>query len=279
MYKAKPMRTQDFQFAVQLSNTMNWNMTPSDFALAVELEPQGCFVAMDSTEPVGIATCLSYGAVGWFGNLIVKEGWRRRGAGSFLVKHAINYLQRKGAKTVGLYAYPQLTGFYGKLGFRADEEFAVMHAKKPISHSASAVTRIGKDNFPKIALFDKGCFGGKRRKLLEKVLFNKENVGFYDLEEGKTAGFAVAKLYGDMAEIGPLICLPQRQDVAQRLLGAVVSAVAGRETYLCLPKKETALCRELSARGFAEDFTVKRMFFGEFVAKNCISIAESLERG
>ena len=57
---------------------------------------------------MGIATCISFGKVGWFGNLIVKEEIRHKGAGSLLVKHAIDYLQGKGVETIGLYAYPNL---------------------------------------------------------------------------------------------------------------------------------------------------------------------------
>jgi hypothetical protein len=44
-------------------------------------------------------------------------------------------------------------------------------------------------------------------------------------------------------------------------------------------KKQTALADLFSKAGFTEEFSVTRMFFGEFTAKNCIYLAESLERG
>ena len=93
-------------------------MAPEDFQFMTQLEPEGCFVLFDDSKPIGIATCISYGKVGWFGNLIVKEEYRSKGAGSLLVKHAINYLHGKGVETIGLYAYPNLIKFYGNLGFR-----------------------------------------------------------------------------------------------------------------------------------------------------------------
>ena len=99
------MSPSDFQFATDLANTMNWNMTVEDFEFNSSLEPEGCFVAFEDSERVGIATCINFGTVGWFGNLIVEEEFRRKGAGRLLVKHAANYLQSKGAKTIGLYAY------------------------------------------------------------------------------------------------------------------------------------------------------------------------------
>jgi hypothetical protein len=48
---------------------------------------------------------------------------------------------------------------------------------------------------------------------------------------------------------------------------------------VALPKKEIALIATLSNAGFKEEFSVVRMFFGPNAAKNCIYLAESLERG
>ena len=129
MFQVKQMSPSDFQFATKLANSMNWNMAPEDFEFNSSLEPEGCFVAFEDSDRVGIATCISFGTVGWFGNLIVEEKCRRKGAGRLLVKHAINYLQSKGVKTIGLYAYPNLDSFYGNLGFERDMDFSVLHTE------------------------------------------------------------------------------------------------------------------------------------------------------
>ena len=105
------MRAADFSFAIRLANTMNWNMTRNDFEFISVLEPAGCFVLFDGVKQAGIATCISYGSVGWFGNLVVKDEYRRSGGGSALLKHAVNYLRDKGITSVGLYAYPILKIF------------------------------------------------------------------------------------------------------------------------------------------------------------------------
>ncbi len=101
-------------------------MAPEDFEYMLNLEPQGCFVLFDGSERIGIATCISFGKVGWFGNLIIKEKCRKKGAGSLLVKHAVDYLQSRGVKTIGLYAYPNLLNFYSRQGFKEDEDFSVL---------------------------------------------------------------------------------------------------------------------------------------------------------
>jgi hypothetical protein len=63
------------------------------------------------------------------------------------------------------------------------------------------------------------------------------------------------------------------------LLKTILSRLNGLAVSMCIPKKETALLNMLSKAGFREDFGVVRMFLGPAVAKKCIYMAESLERG
>ena len=86
MFQVKLMTADDFPFATELANTMDWNMATEDFQFMQSLEPEGCFVLYDGAKRLGIATCISYGKMGWFGNLIVKEEYRNRGAGSLACK-------------------------------------------------------------------------------------------------------------------------------------------------------------------------------------------------
>jgi GNAT superfamily N-acetyltransferase len=176
MFEVKLMHPKDFSFATELANTMNWNMAPEDFKFMSLLEPEGCFVLYDDLKQVGISTCSSFGKVGWFGNLIVKEENRKKGAGSLLVRHAIEYLHDKGVETVGLYAYPSLEKFYGNLGFLYDMDFSVMRTNKLGEVSAEALLSVGTKNIQKIEKFDRGCFGGDRRKLLESIILQEGNL-------------------------------------------------------------------------------------------------------
>jgi GNAT superfamily N-acetyltransferase len=177
MFQIKLMQPKDFVFATELANTMDWNMAIEDFQFITYLEPDGCFVLFDDSQPIGIATCNSYGNVGWFGNLIVKKEYRGKGAGSQLVKHSIGFLQDKGIETIGLYAYPYLIGFYRDLGFRYDEDFSmqqVPNLKKVFS--SETFSTVGSRHFQQIAEFDNKCFGGDRRKLLESIILEKSNL-------------------------------------------------------------------------------------------------------
>jgi hypothetical protein len=279
MFQVKPMSPDDFLFATNLANTMNWNMVTQDFEFMTSLEPEGCFVLFEGSERLGIATSISYGTVGWFGNLIIKEEYRNKGAGCFLVKHAVDYLLGKGVETIGLYAYPNLIDFYSNLGFKQDKDFAVLHAKTLALSTKEASPEIGKQNIQAIAKFDSQCFGGNRRKLLESIILEEGNLGYFISERERVVGYVAAKVYEDMAEVGPLICQSKRLDIATKLLTIVLGKLTNLNVYLCLPKKETALIHALFKIGFKEDFSVTRMFLGRTAAKNCIYMAESLERG
>jgi len=279
MLQVKPMRAGDFQFATELANTMDWNMATEDFRFMAKLEPEGCFVAFHGTERVGISTSISFGKVGWFGNLIVKEKYRTMGIGSLLVNHSVNYLKSRGVQTIGLYAYPDLTHFYGDLGFRLDEDFSILHAETLGSLNSETLPSARSQEIRAIEKFDRRCFGGDRKKLLESIILEEGNLSYFKSEGNKIAGYVAATVFEKVAWVGPLVCREGKVDVAVALLKAVLADLAGKSVYTVLPKKETSLCNMLFSAGFREDFSVSRMFLGQAVAKNCVYMAESLERG
>jgi GNAT superfamily N-acetyltransferase len=279
MLRAEKMRVEDFPFAVQLANTMNWNMAIEDFEFMTKLEPEGCFVLFHDSERSGIATSVSFGKVGWFGNLIVKEDYRKEGAGSLLVRHAIDYLKNQGVETIGLYAYPHLIGFYESFGFEPDADFLVLQGEAFSSATEGTLREAKKQDVPALIDFDSQCFGAYRKKLLEPILLNMSNLCYISNYEKEITGYVAAKVYDEMAEVGPLICQSNRVDAAMMLLKTILSRLKGLHVSIYVPKKEAALLDMLTKAGFRENFRVARMFLGPAIAKNCIYMAESLERG
>jgi len=279
MFKVKPMRPKDYIFATDLANTMDWNMAPEDFQFMTSLEPEGSFVLFDGLKQVGIATCISYGKVGWFGNLIVRDETRKKGAGSMLVKHAVDYLRSKGVETVGLYAYPNLVRFYGNLGFQYDADFSVLHADALGVVSSEALPIVDAKNIEQIEKFDRTCFGGDRKKMLESIILQRDNLSYCVSKGNEVAGYVAATVYETMAWVGPLVCQEGNFDAAASLVKAVLAKLAGLTVYAALPKNESAISDLLCSVGFKEDFSVARMYLGHSAAKNCIYLAESLERG
>ena len=278
MLQVKLMRPQDFAFAVKLANTMDWDMEEQDFQFNLALEPQGCLTLFDDTEPVGIATCISFGKVGWFGNLIVKEQHRGKGAGRLLLQHAIDYLQGKGVETIGLYAYPHLKSFYGKFGFEQDEDFIVYHNQNVQITAQNELAAKCKD-FSALNRFDSKFFGADRSRVLQAIYQQNSNLCYTLSAEGQLEGYVLAKVYGQMAEVGPLVCEPNQQDKARMLLESVLGSLQGFYVSLYMQQKQALLCKFLVSVGFTEAFRLSRMFLGSLKVQDCIYAAESLERG
>lgn len=175
MLNVKVMSSEDVEFAVRITDTMNWNLTEQDFAFMMQLEPEGCFTLLYNSRKIGIATTICYGKIGWIGNVIVDEKHRRKGAGSTLVKHAMDYLKGKGAETVGLYAYKERINFYTRLRFASDVQFAVLNGKaRYSSFEAANVKEAGKAEIQKIVEFDSFYFGASRKKVAGKKLLARK---------------------------------------------------------------------------------------------------------
>jgi GNAT superfamily N-acetyltransferase len=273
------MTRQDSAFAVQITDQMNWGMVEEDFEFALKLEPEGCFVLFDDQERVGIATTVSFGNMGWFGNLIVEEGHRRKGAGSLLVRHSVDYLRSRGVQTVGLYAYVDKVDFYRRLSFEYDSEFTVLRGKGFSSAKREDVVEASSKNTQQVIDCDALCFGASRRKVLEPMLNDSGNVGYMYMDGKRMLGCAWAKVYDGIADLGPLVCPKGHSDVAIGLLEAVLHRLKDAEVSLCLPKKEKSVLSRLMENGFVESFPVTRMFLNPGTVNDCVYVAESLERG
>jgi GNAT superfamily N-acetyltransferase len=279
MYRVKPMSVEDLEFAVQITDTMDWGMIREDFEFMMQLEPEGCFTLFSNSEKIGIATTISFGEVGWFGNLIVNKTYRGKGAGSTLVNHSIKYLTSRNVKTVGLYAYMDKIPFYQKLGFKYDSDFAVLRGKSFSSPIIADMREAKGNEIEAIIEFDQSCFGASRKKILEPILHDSNNPCYPFFEDGQLAGYVAAKVYDGIADLGPLVCKYGRSDLALTLLKTVLSRLEGFEVSLCIPEKEQEILNFLIESGFKESFRVARMFYGPRIIKECIYIVESLERG
>lgn len=279
MFHVKRMSTADFEFAVRVTDTMGWELVEEDLQFMMKLEPEGCFVLFHDSERIGVATTISFDKVGWLGNVIVTESYRRKRVGTLLVKHCLSYLTNKDVETVGLYSYLDTVPFYKKFGFEYGSEFIVMKGKVFSSSANANLKEARKGDIQALIDYDCSCFGACRKKLLEPLLLTPDNLCYVSIEDRRTLGYGMAKVYEGFAELGPLVCQPDRSDVATDILKAILSRLQGFEVSLCVPRKDNAILPMLLKFGFSEKFRVATMFFGPSVIKDCIYMAESLERG
>jgi hypothetical protein len=154
-----------------------------------------------------------------------------------------------------------------------------MKGKAFSSPVSAGVQKVEEKDIGDIVDFDGSCFGGSRRKLLEPILSDSDNLGYFSMRGGRVVGYSVAKVFRGMAELGPVVCEKGQVDVALSLLRATFNGVKGFEVSFFVPEKEEVLFSMLVENGFSQGFKVERMFHGPLVAGDCVMLAESLERG
>jgi ribosomal protein S18 acetylase RimI-like enzyme len=277
--KIRCMTPEDFAFAVELTDSMNWDFTDRDFQFMMELEPEGCFIALEGTEKVGIVTAICYGKLGWIGNLLVKPENRLRGIGSSLLKHAMGYLMKKGAKTIGLYSYAETVPFYEKFGFKRESNFIRFVIQSLRKQMEVNIPRgMNEADMADAVKLDGACGLYSREKLLRRILTDSRDLCYVARKNGKLIGFIMADWY--RREIGPWLCCPSYTMEALSLLRAVLKKLSETEAHIGVPEKRKNILAALEGVHLKEEFRVIRMFYGEGLVDNsCLLAMESLERG
>lgn len=280
MFRVRVLSEKDFPFAISLTDTMGWGLAEEDFRFMLDLEPNGCFVVMEDGKAVGIATTINFGQVGWVGNVIIEKDRRNRGIGSLLVEHALDYLKERKTEIIGLYAYLRAVPLYSRLGFRSDTNFVVLEGQA-VSKPARGNVRAAEDkDLAGILNLDSCCFGGVRRRLLERIFSNKMNLCYVGCSGDELLGFVFAKRYSELAEVGPLVCRREFEKLPIDLLYAILGDLSDLKVRICVAEDAERVFSTLRGLGFNELFKVVRMFYGGTVSDNgCLVAAESLERG
>ncbi len=274
----RKMRRSDFSFAIRLTDTMNWDLTERDFAFMMELEPEGCFVALADSKRVGITTTTHFGRIGCIGNVIVDEQCRSQGIGVKLVKEAIRYLSEKSATTIALYAYQNTVEFYERLGFQVDHHLIRFTGQGQRNQENCANVRgMTQPDLEEAISMDHKCMNWNRERLLRRKFTESGDLCYVARENGKLIGFVMADRYRQ--EIGPLICRVDRDEEAINLLKTVLRKLVSVDVGIGVSEKRRRIADVLVGMNFKEEFRVTLMHLGESLpTTRCIVAMESLER-
>ena len=274
------MVEEDVASAIQLTETMEWGFTESDFKFMRDLEPRGCFVARDGDKFVGLTTTVRFENLGWIGNVIVDADHRQMGIGSRLVRHAMKYLEDTGVTTIGLYSYPNTAPWYQRMGFKIDKTFIYLVGSGVEHIKVDNVKLIGEESFERVLELDRRCIGASRKKLLRSIFTRSRNLCYATYEDEDLVGFVMAVSASKSAEIGPLICESSSMDKAINLLQALLRMFIGCKVYIGVPQCNPNMLPTLRDLGFRESFHTIRMYYGNPLQDTgCIVAMESLERG
>jgi len=110
------LTTDDVPQALALSQAVGWNQTAADWALAIEMNPEGCFAMEEDGQVVATTTTIRYGTeLAWVGMVLTHPDYRCRGFARALMERALDHLAD--VETIKLDATKMGTPLYRKLGF------------------------------------------------------------------------------------------------------------------------------------------------------------------
>jgi GNAT superfamily N-acetyltransferase len=254
----------DIAFGMELKNTAGWNQTERDWQGYVEFEPDGCFVAENNGRPAGTATAVSYGTrFGWIGMVFVHPDRRRSGIGSALLRHAIDYLQRRGTTGVKLDATPMGRKVYVPLGFR--DEYDVTRYEG-VARAAGAgtdpdIASLTPDNLAAVTTLDAAAFGAERPAVLRSLATRNPELCLLLRERDEMGGYLIAREGQNALQIGPWIA--RDAAAAERLWRAFSARAAGRRVLVDVPAPNAAGSALIGRAGFTVQRGFTRMYLGE----------------
>lgn len=169
MIHLRPMLAADLPLGLRLSRQAGWNQTETDWRRALDLQPDGCFVAECDGVPAGTTTTCLFGDVGWIAMVLVDERLRRRGIGLALMQHALAFLDAQDTTTIRLDATPLGQPLYEQLGFVAEYRLARYEGILEPVAAVDAVEGAMPQQWEALAALDAAVTGTDRRSLLFRL--------------------------------------------------------------------------------------------------------------
>lgn len=253
------IKSLDFNFIIGLALLENIKYSKKDLKRIIDFEPEGCFIALDGKQRLGIVTTITYGNVGWIGNLLVEKSTRRRGTGTKLVNEALEFMQKKNVTIPKLYCFPNRVPFYRRLGFKTEINVQVMVGKGN-KITFSEVNKLSENTLDEILLLDKKIFGADRSRLLRGLYQKFPKNCFTAYHKKKLVGYIMANGSEDEYELGPWVCLPKYQNrYGEQLLRAGINSLYKKIIDLSTPLNNKIIEEILMNYGFKKQGIAVRM--------------------
>ena len=232
----RPFHADDVALFLQLAAGENWMADPWEFESLLSRFPHGCFTAIaDSGDSAGFVTSWRHERSGWIGNLIVAEGYRRRGLGDKLFTTALEALRAAGTETVWLTASASGQALYEKHGFTAVDTIIRWTGRGRQRHAGHEERSDRCASGVSVSSIDHQAWGDRRDALLLATVAR----GRLLLEE---SGFAVVQQWGETLQIGPFSVLDD--STAESLLNDVLHTIPwGTEVCLDAPASNRSALR------------------------------------
>ncbi|MDE0108507.1 MAG: GNAT family N-acetyltransferase [Bryobacterales bacterium] len=251
----RQMLNDDIPGAMLLKHAAGWNQTPGDWQRLLRLEPEGCFVAERDGLVVGSTTVVRYGSeMAWLGMVLVLPEYRRQGIARALVRHALDWLDRRGTNTCGLDATSMGIQLYEQVGFTSTgpiERWERPPEGNLISDAQTSDRCVGTLSAA-LERIDRDACNYDRSRLLRDLCEDSTVTGVIRPE-----GFSFGRPGSSAWFVGP--CVAKNAQVAGTVLRGLLEDRRGQRVFWdFLPSNQAA--RELAAElGFRPVRRLERM--------------------
>lgn len=267
MISIRPMATADVSLGMRLKQQAGWNQLEGDWRRALELEPEGCFVAELAGTAVGTTTTCVFGSVAWIAMVLVDTAHRSQGIGKALLQHALAYLDRRGIPSVRLDATPMGQPLYEKLGFVVEYPLARYDGVAPAKNGSAAADGVTAPagGLEEILELDRAVTATERSKLLRRLFAERPEAWRIVRQQGKLAGFLTIRLGSNAVHLGPCLATAEAGPL---LLTEAWQRLAGQRVFIDIPQGNTPAVRWAEARGLALQRPLMRMCRGPAPAED-----------
>ncbi|MHA1369201.1 MAG: GNAT family N-acetyltransferase [Promethearchaeota archaeon] len=264
--KIRRMTRSDIDALMSLKNEAGWNQLKQDWYRFMQLEPDGCFVAVRDDKIIGSVITTRYDEdLGWIGMLIVRSEDRQAGIGSRLLSQAINYLYER-CNTIQLDATPIGKQLYLRRGFEQCSIIYRFSIRGLSSHLASSnntsiqVIRACKDHVEKIIDLDQELTGIKRKRILKALLLDNIEYSLVASVQDQIRGYISGRPGHVGFQIGP--CIAREFTLASRLICELIKNTRESRYLLDIHAKNDEIINFVRNIGGSKQREFYRMFLG-----------------
>jgi GNAT superfamily N-acetyltransferase len=259
MIQVRPMTLDDIPIGLAFSRQAGWNQLDRDWRRALDLQPDGGFVALRDGEPAGTTTVCIFGSVAWVALVLVDERFRRQGIGRALMEHALGFLDARRVETVRLDATPLGQPLYEQLGFTV--QYRLARYEGVLEAGAvppdEAVVAVPSERWPELAVLDQSVTRTERSKLILRLFAEEPDEVRAVARAGGWRGFLTSRPGGRARQLGP--CVGPDAGV---LLEEARARHHGERAFLDIPEGNREAVALVEAWGFTVQRHLARMCRG-----------------
>ena len=264
------MTVADIPLGLRLARQAGWNQIEADWRHFLAMQPDGDFVGELDGTPVATTAAFVFGPVAWVAMVLVEVDSRRKGVATTLLKHALNFLDKQGVKTVRLDATAAGQPVYEKLGFVPEYPLTRYQGTPRIAdfglgtadstRGANPQSPILNPQLHEVAAFDYRATGTPREKMLARLFEESPELTRMLHRAGQLEGYVTGRRGANATLIGPCIATTY---AGPTLLGDALGRCSGQPVFLDIPRDNAPAVEIAEKSGLSVQRHFMRMCRGE----------------